>query len=397
MLRIPALLATLEPEAVGSPPEVWRRSDHLSARLRDDVIRFVPRCAYAFFQEEGFDARDHVLLEDLVVVGSPRFDVGRLPHATVAMPMVGPHLLGLVAAIPRRLLQLIAHLCDGLHLHSWLDVFAQRLAYANAGLDQFLLLFRRITAAYDRATRIEPITLPDRAIDPGPHHVALFRRVEAVAIDRRALEEFERVAVRDGNAVIVATLADNLGGTYRGCLGLGLAFDQGLKKPVEASGDDLPALAKALELARALDAANIADEIVLRNEFDTGRLLLELLHVFGRQEIGADEGHPAFDLVLSQPFADTFCNLPVPRHLVRRDDVEPGLAGLVGAEMRHAVLRHEHGGKCPSPPPYPIWLLSLVGPVALCYRQCFSWAFGGSSRLRPPLRRVVVRGLLPPL
>ena len=75
--------------------------------------------------------------------------------------------------------------------------------------------------------------------------------------------------MRDGNAVIVAPLADDLGGTYRGCLGLGLAFDQGLEKPVEASGDDLPALAKALELARALDAANIADEIVLRNEFDS--------------------------------------------------------------------------------------------------------------------------------
>jgi hypothetical protein len=47
-----------EPKAVGSPPEVWRRSDHLGASLRDDVIRFEPRCPYAFFQQEGFDARD---------------------------------------------------------------------------------------------------------------------------------------------------------------------------------------------------------------------------------------------------------------------------------------------------------------------------------------------------
>jgi len=34
MLRIPALLATLEPKAVGSPPEVRCRGDHIGARLQ---------------------------------------------------------------------------------------------------------------------------------------------------------------------------------------------------------------------------------------------------------------------------------------------------------------------------------------------------------------------------
>ncbi len=123
----------------------------------------------------------------------------------------------------------------------------------------------------------------------------------------------------------------------------------------------MPSLAKAFGLARALDATNIADEIVLRHELDIGRLLLELPHVFGRQKIGTDDGDFALDLVLAQPLADTLAHLPVPRHLVRRDDVETRVARLVSVEMRYALLGHEQGGKSPSRPQFRIRLMSRMG------------------------------------